>query len=607
MTRQTLARSLVAAMEAHAERRAMRVRRNGRWQCVSYSEMETRTRHLAAALLACGLQQGDRLAIFATNSPEWTLFDVAALRAGLVTVPLYATSSSTAAAHIIADSGSRMVVCGNPRILAVTRRALQSCPEVAHLVLLEGDPAQAESEADSAAPSGGPEPKVHLLADFENAADPNQWSAHLQGVLDTGEQDALTTIVYTSGTTGPPKGVMLTNRTLTHQITSIDSLFDLRAGQRNMCFLPLSHAYERAWTYVMLHTGLENCYVLDPKAVAAAMIDIQPDTFVSVPRLYEKVYDTAYKQAGTGLKRRIFDSAVRTGGVVQRRLDEDQPVGRSLRARHALADRLVLHRVRDAVGGPKNVMAAGGAPLRRAVEEFFFAAGLTVYQGYGLTETSPLVSCNAPGRVKFGTVGKPVPGTQVRIAAETGEILVRGDNVMAGYFGDPAATADVIDDDGWFHTGDVGRFAGDDFLVITDRIKDLIVTAQGENIAPGPIETALSASPLVEAAVVVGDERKYLTALIQPAFETLEEHARSRSWAFTSRSELVALPQVKKLYADVNDKVGLDSTPQERVQKLHLLDTELTMDDEDLTPTLKVRRRRVEHKFRHPINAMYES
>lgn len=603
MMRETLARSLVAAMDKHAARTALRVRRQGRWQCVSYSEMDSRTRHLASALLACGLQRGDRVAIFASNSPEWTLFDVAALRAGLVSVPLYATSSPKAAAHIIADSGSRLVVCGNPHILTVTRHALQSCPEVTDLVLLEGE----LSEADSEAPPGGSEAQVHLLADFENSADLHEWDAHLQDVLDTGTQDALTTIVYTSGTTGQPKGVMLTNRTLMHQITCIDSLFDLRAGQRNMCFLPLSHAYERAWTYVMLHTGLENCYVLDPKAVAEAMIDIQPDTFVSVPRLYEKVYDAAYAQAGTGLKRRIFDAAVRTGGVAQRRLAEGQTVGRSMRARHALADRLVLHRVRDAVGGPKNVMAAGGAPLRRAVEEFFFAAGLTVYQGYGLTETSPLVSCNAPGRVKFGTVGRPVPGTQVRIAAETGEILVRGDNVMAGYFGDPEATQAVIDDDGWFHTGDVGRFAGDDFLVITDRIKDLIVTAQGENIAPGPIETELSASPLIEAAIVIGDERKYLTALIQPAFDALEEHARSRSWPFASRAELVALPQVHTLYVDITDKVGRDSTPQERVQKLHLLDTELTMDDEELTPTLKVRRRRVEHKFRHVISAMYES
>ncbi|WP_168581716.1 AMP-dependent synthetase/ligase [Gephyromycinifex aptenodytis] len=608
MTQETLARSLVTAMETHAERTALRVRRQGRWQCLSYTEMDRRTKNLAAALLASGLERGDRIGIFATNSPEWTLFDIAALRAGLVSVPLYATSSPSQAAHILSDSGCRLVACGSTHILAQSLRAIQTCPQVSTLVLIEGDLSQAQAQASDQPDSADLRSDItlHTLSEFEQIADPQAWDAPLQEVVNSGELDDLTTIVYTSGTTGSPKGVMLTNRTLLQQIKSMDLLFDLRPGQRNMCFLPLSHAYERAWTYVMLHSGLENCYVLDPKAVAAAMLDIQPDTFVSVPRLYEKVYDTAHTQAGSGLKRRIFDEAVRTGALVQRRIADARPIGPALKARHAIADSVVLHRVRDAVGGPKNVMAAGGAPLRREVEEFFFAAGLTIYQGYGLTETSPLVSCNAPGQVKFGTVGKPVPGTEVRLDDETGEILVRGDNVMAGYYGDPEASAEVIDEDGWFHTGDVGQFDEDGYLLITDRIKDLIVTAQGKNIAPGPIESALTASPLVEAAVVVGDERKYLTALIQPAFEALEEHARSLSWVFTSRAELVKLPQVQKLYSDIKDKVGRDAAPYERVQKLHLLDTELTMDDEDLTPTLKVRRRRVEQKFLHFIDAMYK-
>ena len=283
-----------------------------------------------------------------------------------------------------------------------------------------------------------------------------------------------------------------------------------------------------------------------------------------------------------------------------------RPVPRALAAQHALADRLVLHNVRDAVGGPKHVMAAGGAPLRREVEEFFLAAGLHVYQGYGLTEASPLVSCNAPGATRFGTVGTPVPGTQVRIAAETGEILVRGENVMAGYHGRPQETAAVIDDDGWFHTGDVGYLDRDGYLVITDRIKDLIVTTQGKNIAPGPIESALCADPLVEAALVVGDVRPYLTALIQPSFEELEGWARARSLPFSSVQELLALGEVEEYYDQLIGRVGQDAAKFERVQKFRLLDEPLSMDAGELTPTLKVKRRPVEHRYAHLITDMYE-
>lgn len=606
MTHQTLARMLLESSAQHADLVALRVRRDTRWECVTYAQFADRIGKLAAALIGSGLRRGDRVALFAPNCPEWTLFDAACLRAGLVSVPIYATSSPAQAAHIIGDSGARLVVCGDAHILDVTRGAVAACPEVEHLVLLQGVPqatTRVGTEVDAERAADGP--ATVALTEFEDRGDPVAVAAELDEALVQGAPDDLVTIVYTSGTTGAPKGVMLTNRTFAHQVMCIDTLFNLRAGQRNMCFLPLSHAYERAWSYVVLTRGLENCYVLDAKEVAAAMLDIRPDTFVSVPRLYEKVYDTAHAQAGTGVRRTIFDSAIRTGSLFQRRLAEGRPVGRALRARHAVADRLVLHKVRDAVGGPKNVMAAGGAALRQEVEEFFYAAGLTVYQGYGLTETSPLVSCNAPGRLRFGTVGKPVPGVQVRIAAENGEILVRGDNVMTGYFGNEQATAEVIDDDGWFHTGDVGHIVGDGYLVITDRIKDLIVTAQGKNIAPGPIENALAAHRLVEAAVVVGDGRRYLTALIQPAFEDLEEHARSQSWSVSTRQELVAKPEVNRLYCDIVDEVGADVSPQERIQKLSLLDVELTMDDGDLTPTLKVRRRRVEHRFRHLIEAMY--
>lgn len=599
MSHRTLLSWLSASMRENSGLVALRVRREGRWHTWSYRELDELSSRLAVALLDLGLSQGDRVAIHAGNSPEWTVVDIACLKASLVSVPVYTTNTPYQVAHVLRDSGARAVVCGTAGLLEVASEAIEVLDEEARQ---EGDDGARVQRLIMRGPVAGVPAITDLIAAApplaEIADDLAERAARLS-------PDDMVTIIYTSGTTGDPKGVVITHRMLCHQLAAIATRFEMPRGERNMSFLPLSHAYERAWTYVVLAAGMESCSVTDPKAVAAAMIDIQPSTFVSVPRLYEKVYAGAHAKAGHGLKRGIFDWAVRVGGIVELRRAAGRSISPLLAAQLAIADRLVLRNVRAAVGGHKYVMAAGGAPLRREVEEFFLAAGLPVYQGYGLTETAPMVSCNAPGMTRFGTVGRPVPGTLVRIAAETGEVLVRGDNVTPGYYERPEETALAIDDDGWFHTGDVGYLDRDGYLVITDRIKDLVVTTQGKNVAPGPIESALAADPLVEAALVVGDGRPYLTALVQPSFDDLEAHARAQGWRFETHEELLALGEVEAYYDDLVGRIGRNSAKYERIQKFRLLADPLTMDAGELTPTLKVRRRPVEQRYAALIREMY--
>ncbi|MDO5629523.1 MAG: long-chain fatty acid--CoA ligase [Mobilicoccus sp.] len=601
MSHSNLLSWLNEAMVTHADLVALAVRRGDDVQRTTYTDLDERSSALALGLLDLGLSAGDRVGILAPNSPEWTLVDLACLKAGLVSVPLYTTSTPGQIAHVLGDSGARLVVAGTADLLDRAAQAVRQESMDVQLLLADRGVWGADAASADTAPVGSPHRRISELIDTMDDAGRGRLASLAQAV-DPGDP---VTIIYTSGTTGRPKGVVVTHEAYCHQLAAIDALFNLPRGARNMSFLPLSHAYERAWTYVVLASGLENCSVENPKTVAEAMLDIRPDTFVSVPRLYEKVYAGAHARAGDGAKRRIFDWAFRVGHEVAHRRREGLPVPAALAARHAVADRVVLRNVRVAVGGPKHVMASGGAPLRREVEEFFLAAGLTVYQGYGLTEGGPLVSCNAPGATRFGTVGRPVPGTQVRIAAETGEICFRGPNVTPGYHGAPEATAEVIDEEGWFHTGDVGHLDGEGYLVITDRIKDLIVTMQGKNIAPGPMESALNADPLIETAVVVGDGRPFLTALIQPSFEELEARATEEGWPVQDRAALLAHPEVQRTYEEIIERQGADLAPYERIQRFRLLEQELTMDAGELTPTLKVRRRPVERRFADLIEDMY--
>jgi long-chain acyl-CoA synthetase len=415
------------------------------------------------------------------------------------------------------------------------------------------------------------------------------------------------TLIYTSGTTGEPKGAVLTHANFFHQFRAIDERFHVGPRDRSICFLPLSHVYERLWSYYVFRSGAENHYLADPKDVVACMPAIRPTAMVSVPRLYEKICAGILDRIGkaSAPRRALFRWAMAVGKEYQYRKKEKRPVGPLLALRHRAADALVLSRIRDVVGGEKNFFSCGGAPLAQEIEEFFFAAGLLICQGYGLTETSPMLTCNAPGAFKFGTVGRPVLGCEIGIA-KNGEILARGANVMKGYHGKPAETAAAFED-GWFKTGDVGFVDDEGFLHVTDRIKDLIITSGGKNIAPQHIEAMFGSEPYVEHVAVVGDRRSYVSALVVPSFPALEEHARQSGIRFVSREELAIMPEIIAFYEGRIRRVNQGLAGFEQIKRFTLMSREFTQDRGELTPTLKIKRRFVEQKYRDVIDAMYRA
>jgi long-chain acyl-CoA synthetase len=398
---------------------------------------------------------------------------------------------------------------------------------------------------------------------------------------------------------------MLTHANFFHQFRALDERFVVGERDRSLCFLPLSHVYERTWSYYVFRCGAENAYLSNPKDVIAVMPQVRPTVMVSVPRLYEKICAAVLDRVGRSSRprRALFDWGMRVGARYQACRKERRPPGPWLALRHRVADALVLSKIRAVVGGPKNFLSAGGAPLGREIEEFFLAAGLLVCQGYGLTETSPMVSCNAPGAFRVGTVGRPVAGCEVRIAGD-GEVQVRGGNVMMGYLGRPAETAEAFQD-GWFRTGDVGHLDADGFLVITDRIKDLIITSQGKNVAPQHVASRFGGDPYFEHVTIIGDRRPYLTALVVPAFPALEAHAREAGIPFASREELVARPEIVAFYEERIRAVGRSLATHEQIKRFTLLPREFTQEGGELTPTQKIRRRAVETRYRALIDAMY--
>ena len=583
-----LAARFASSASRHGDLPATRVAAGEGWTVRTYRELAADVRRLAARLIELGLEPGDRVAIFSPNLPEWTLTDLACASAGLVSVPLYDTSTADQARHILAESGCRMIFVGGGEELAKVVDIRAELPAVERVV----------SFGELSHPEG-----ASTLAE-ELAAAPVDTSA-VDVRLEAASASDVATIIYTSGTTGEPKGVMLTHRGFTYQLDVLNDYFDLTTDDRSLCFLPLSHALERAWTYLVIDNGALNTYVPDPRTVPESMVRARPSLMVSVPRLYEKVYLAAHdKVADSWLKRRIMAWALRIGRDYHTAMEEGREPASYLHLRFLVADKLVLRSVRDAMGGPKKVLACGGAPLRPDVEEFFFACGLVVLQGYGLTETSPLVSFPSAAMHRFGTVGRVVDGGEVRLGDED-EIWYRGPNVMTGYWNKPEETAAVLVD-GWLRTGDVGHLDDDGYLTITDRIKDLIVTSNGKNIAPSSIEGLLASDPLFEHTLLLGDNRPYLTLLVAPSIPHLENVGRQLHLTWSHRDELLGHPEV---LAELRRRVEALTTKlagYEQIRDLRLLIEDFTLENGLLTPTLKVKRKEVERRFSQLVDDMYE-
>jgi long-chain acyl-CoA synthetase len=536
---------------------------------------------LSQGIAKLGVGKGDRVAVVCGNRPEWHILDVALHHLGALNVPIYTTLLAPQVAAILRDSGARAVVVDNADQLAKVAEVRGSCPALKDVIIVDGEPAEGvRTWAACTVPLS--------LADAES---------YLDGCRSRVDASDLATLIYTSGTTGEPKGAMLTHDNFVFDAISAASQVPWPVrGETALSFLPLSHVLERLVDYIYFQRGITIAYcgVLE---IADALGRIKPHMFTAVPRVYEKIHDKIFQEVakGSAVKQKLFRKAVDVAIADYR--------SRSRSLLYRVFDKLVYAKLRHGFGGRVRFSISGGAPLPAYVGEFFHAVGVLVLEGYGLTETSPVITVNTPERHRIGTVGPLIPGVEVKIGAD-GEIFTRGRHVMKGYWNKPEATAAAIDAEGWFATGDIGEFDGV-YLRITDRKKDLLVTAGGKNVAPQPIENQLKASPLIENAVLFGDRKPFIVALLVPSFEELERWAAHRGFDAGDRTALLARPEVAAAFQAVVDAVNRDLARFEAVKKFRLVPEPLTMDKGELTPTLKVKRRVVEKRYAHLIEALY--
>ncbi len=558
---------------------------------VSYAEVLYEVRRIGGALVEAGLSRGARAAIMSHNRLEWALADYGCLCAGVEVVPIYPTLPAGQVAHILRDSGARLAFVQDQGQLDKIAQARAEGALDVRAVVFEPPPELPDFATSWRAflESGQARAAATSEGDFRSEA----LRARLEDVA---------TILYTSGTTGEPKGVMLTHGNVGSNVVASGMVLEIGEGDSTVSFLPLSHIFQRMVDYLFF---MRRCTVVHARSMLTAVEDmklVRPTVGVAVPRVYEKIH--AAVMDVKGVKRLVVDWAVdvadRMAGL---RLSHRTPSG-LLSLQYRLADRLVFRKVRGAVGGRIRFFVSGSAPLAPPLNRFFYSIGLTILEGYGLTETSPVTNVNTQEHLRIGTVGKPIPGTEIRIA-DDGEILVRGPQVMKGYHGKPEATAEAIDHEGWFRTGDIGELDEDGFLRITDRKKDLIVTAGGKNVAPQPIENRLKASPFVEQAVMIGDRRRFPSVLIVPGFDALEGWARGKGLQWSDRAELLALPAVR-VHMDNEVEAALRGLASyETPKKIALLEEEFTIANGSLTPTLKVKRRVIQERFKDVIDGMY--
>jgi long-chain acyl-CoA synthetase len=562
----------------------------GTYQPVSTAELVDRVRRLAKALLELGVQPGDRVALMSENGPHWPTVDFATQCIGAVLVPIYPTLLPDQSTYIAKDCGAKVVVAETTGHLEGLLSHAQELTEVRQFVLVKG-------EAD--------DPRVTTLAKLLEKGtgyDAEDFERRARAV----RPEDLATFIYTSGTTGTPKGVMLTHRNIASNVTAGSSVLAIEGRYTALSFLPLSHSFERTVDYIYFLAGCTIAYAESVAAVAQNMQEVKPHVFVSVPRVYEKFYARVQEgaAAGSSIKQKLFAWAVAKGReALPWRLKGRKPPG-LLGFQVGLADKLVFSKIHERLGGRFVFAVSGGAPLARDLAEFFWGAGVPIFEGYGLSETSPVISVNTWSGVKMGSVGRPIPGVEVKIATD-GEILSRGPHIMKGYWGMEKETAEVIDADGWFHTGDIGEIDEEGFLRITDRKKELIINAYGKNVAPAPIENSLKSSRYIGQAVVIGDRRKFLSALLVPDFDALKGWAERNGLGSTSPQELIANPAFRQLIGQEVETVNADLAGFEKVVAWELLPNEFTLETGELTPTQKVKRRVINQKYGEVIDRLY--
>jgi long-chain acyl-CoA synthetase len=586
MTLTTLNDIFFAATERNLDRATL-YRDAGKWLPLSSSDLRRNVAGTINALKECGVQKGDRVAILSENRPEWSTADFAILLLGAVTVPVYATLTPDQTAYTLRDSGASVAFVSTELQLRKVQSILPQT-QVKKVVIMD---------------------QIQIPRDLATLCLPmNQFTAQAPLTLDPKTEslarsirpDDLATIIYTSGTTGTSKGAMLTHGNMASNINCSLFGFDMHPGLTSISFLPLSHVTARHVDFCMLYHGVTLAYCPVMETLSETLMEVHPSIFVSVPRVYEKIYAKAEMKARGFANRAIYRWALSVGRANRPAILAGQTPTSST---WKLANELVFSKIRAGMGGKVETFISGGAPLGRELAEWFATVGIRIHEGYGLTETSPVIAVNSPANHRLGTVGKILPNLEVRIA-EDGEILVRGPSVFKGYWNRPEETKNAFEDD-WFKTGDIGQIDADGFLSVTDRKKDLIKTSGGKFIAPQPIENSLKLNPLVGTPVILGDKRKFAFVIVSPNFAPLEKWARANEIAFSSRSELVADPKVQALYEGIVEEANQNLAKFEKLKRVLLVPDEFSPDNGALTPTMKLRRRVIEERYRTQIDELY--
>jgi len=588
---ETLSQLFLNTIKSYPKDDLLLSKKEGKYVPISTEEFADRVKCFSLGLRDLGLEAGDKLIILSENRPEWVISDVANLCLGGITVPIYISLIPEQIKYIIDDSDAKIVVVSDQgqwqKIEAIKSELTKVTSYITCL-----------SEA--------PEGVLTFAQVLERGRKMDKQNPGLfeKMALEV-KPDAIASIIYTSGTTGPPKGVMLTHNNIFSNVKTCSSILPFKDTDTVLSFLPLSHILERMAMFAYLHNGMSIGFAESIDTLGENLLEVRPHIMVNVPRVLEKIYAKVIDnvQVSSSLKRKIFFWAVKVGRKYGRKKILNQPISKLLQFKRNLANKLVFSKVYAKTGGRVRFFLCGGAPLSKDIGEFFYAIGLTVIEGYGLTETSPVITANTFENLKFGTVGKPIPGVDVRID-EDGEILTKGPHVMNGYYKKEAASREVFEG-GWFHTGDIGHFDEEGFLVITDRKKDIIVTSGGKNVAPQPIEGILNLNAYISNALVIGDSRKFISALVVPNFEKLEEYAKRNNISFEDHCDLVKNEEIVRFIQEQVDHSAPNLASYEKVKKIALLDKEFEIEKGEITPTLKVKRNIVEEKYKGIIDAMY--
>ncbi|MCS7014144.1 MAG: long-chain fatty acid--CoA ligase [Chloroherpetonaceae bacterium] len=565
---------------------------NGRYQGITHDALRADVDAFAAYLHSIGIRKGDRVAILSENRPEWVVSDMAILKLGAIDVPLYPSLPPNQIAYILQNSEAKAIVVSTGLQLGKIRKIRQEVPSLTHVISMNpiDNKGDSEVELDEAKQIG-----QRLAAQSPLKPEPI-------------DEEDIATLIYTSGTTGLPKGVMLTHRNICENIKSSVACLPVDQNDRALSFLPLCHSYERtAGYYVMFACGVQIYYAESIDTVSLNITEAKPTIVITVPRLFERIKSSLFKNvdAGPAARKKLFYWAI---GVGQKAFKAKQAgrISPLLAVQYKLADKLVFSKIREKFGGCIRYFVSGGAALPKETGEFFAAMGITILEGFGLTETSPVTHVNRIEKVKFGTVGPPIKNVEQKIAPD-GEILIRGPNVMKGYWRDEAATREAIEPDGWLHTGDIGEIDEDGYLKITDRKKHIIVNSGGKNIAPLPIENMIQNSPFVDQVVVLGEKRPFLTAVIVPNFDALRNFAEKNHIQFENNKDLIQKAEIRKIFEEHLRNISRELASHEKVRRFILAPEPFTIEAGEMTPTLKIKRKVVEEKFKAELEEIYKT